>query len=208
MPKPSQSTTPFTKARHTSTHYKRARQAGSERPAHVVSNLILLAKNMLFVFVGSIFVALTSPLLLVIIAAFIVVLLGLRLFFTRKMYTWRIERTQKERRAGYLDWLVTSDQHAKELRLNQLGDLFRSQYTPLREQLRKEQLAITQRRTVAELIVGILGIGAFLISVLIIISEVSRGAESLGSLVLYLILSSARPGYRPGDGKADFAALC
>ena len=167
---------------------QRARQAGSQRPAQVVSNLILLAKNILFVLIGTIFVALTSPLLLLIIGAFIALLLGVRLIFTRRMYTWRVERTQMERRAGYLDWLVTSDQHAKELRLNQLGDLFRSQYADLRGKLRREQLAITQRRTLAELVVGVLGVGAFFLSVFILVSGVSRGDESLGSLALYLIL--------------------
>ena len=59
-----------------------------------------------------------------------------------------------ERRAGYLDWLMTSDIHAKELRLNQLGNFLRIKYKNIRDEIRGEKLAISRKRTMVESIVA------------------------------------------------------
>ena len=54
------------------------------------------------------------------------------------LYEWQRQRVRLERRASYLDWLLTSDMHAKELRLHDLGTLLRDAYSKLRWQIRSE----------------------------------------------------------------------
>ena len=107
---------------------ERARQSGSQRPAQVASNLMLLGKNVLMLAAIVVMIATINWLLLPIILFAIVPALIARIYFTRILYDWQRRRTQMERRAGYLDWLMTSDIHAKELRLNQLGNFLRIKY--------------------------------------------------------------------------------
>jgi len=74
-----------------------------------------------------------------------------RLKYSRELWTWQRDRTEIDRRAGYKHWLLTSAQHAKELRLFGLGELFRQRYRDLRSLLRNEMLGMAKRRAGAEL---------------------------------------------------------
>ncbi len=111
---------------------QRARGSGSQRPAQITSNLLMLGKNCLLLvgvvgLLGSI-----NGFVLLMLAALIVPALIVRIYFTRTLYDWRRRRTRMERHAGYLDWLMTSDTHAKEMRTGALGEFLRDQYTALR----------------------------------------------------------------------------
>ncbi|WP_161599021.1 ABC transporter ATP-binding protein [Aidingimonas lacisalsi] len=167
---------------------QRAREAGSQRPVQVVSNLLMLAKNslMLAAVVGLI-ITIDWRLLLVLLVAVIPALL-VRLHFTRHLYDWQQRRTQMERRAGYLDWLMTSDLHAKELRLNRLGDYLREQYAELRSRIRHERMHITQRRTWVELAVVSIATIAFFSALAYLTWQTAGGHNSVGNLVLFLLI--------------------
>src|SRR5690606_32339501 len=134
------------------------------------------------------FVATISLPALGIIAAFIAVALFIRLRFSRALYEWQVRRTQLERRAGYLDWLITAQVFAKELRINQLGGHFGEQYSALRWTIRSERMALTRRRTVYETIVGVLGTVAFAGALLYIANQALAGHHSIGDLVIYVII--------------------
>ncbi|EWH01130.1 ABC transporter ATP-binding protein [Halomonas sp. BC04] len=95
---------------------QRARQAGNQRPVQVVGNLMLLVKNGLMLAAIVVLIITINWLLLPVLLIAIVPALLVRLHFTRHLYEWQHHRTQMERRAGYLDWLMTSDINAKELR--------------------------------------------------------------------------------------------
>jgi len=69
-----------------------------------------------------------------------------------RSYLWQREITPMERQAGYFNWLLTRDTHAKEVRLFDLGTLFSDRFRQLRTKLRQERLDLTTRRTVAEMI--------------------------------------------------------
>ena len=127
-----------------------ARASGSQRPAQITSNLLMLGKNCLLLagvvgLLGSI-----NGFVLVMLAALIVPALIVRIYFTRTLYDWRRRRTRMERHAGYLDWLMTSDTHAKEMRTGALGEFLRDQYIVLRQTIRTEQIAIGRKRAGAE----------------------------------------------------------
>lgn len=167
---------------------QRARASGSQRPAQITSNLLMLGKNCLLLvgvvgLLGSI-----NAFVLVMLAALIVPALIVRIHFTRTLYDWRRRRTRKERHAGYLDWLMTSDTHAKEMRTGALGEFLRDQYTTLRQTIRTEQIAIGRKRAGAEAVVMSMATLIFFGSLGYLALEAAHGRNSVGDLALFLVV--------------------
>lgn len=167
---------------------QRARQSGTQRPAQVVASVLLLAKSV--VFLGAILVMLTGidwrilPGILIAVAA----VLAVRLHFTRKLFDWQRERAQLERRAGYLDWLITSDMHAKELRIGGLGGYLRDGYSELRSRINTQHLRIERSRAAGEMLVSALGALVFAGATAFLVFEALDGRQSIGDLVLFVLL--------------------
>lgn len=167
---------------------QRARESGNQRPAQVISNLLMMSKN--FIMLAGVIALLASiswTLLPVLLIAIIPALL-VRLHFTRIQYEWRKRRTQLERRAAYFDWLLTSDYHAKELRLNQLGAVFRDLYSDIRRTVRGEQFDINRRRAVVEAIVGTIATVVFFGALAYLAYQTAGGRNTVGDLVLFLLI--------------------
>lgn len=167
---------------------QRARQSGTQRPATVATNALLLTKNsiMLLAVIG--LMLSIDWRLLPILAVAILPALWVRIHFTRVLYHWKKRRTELQRRAGYLDWLMTSDIHAKELRLNQLGEYLQQQHAAVRATIRDEQLAISRRRTWVELAVALAASAVFFLALGYLTLQTTRGETSVGDLVLFLLI--------------------
>lgn len=167
---------------------QRARAAGTQRPALVVSNFLLLAKSA--VFLVGILVMLTGidwrilPFILIAVAA----VLAVRLHFTRRLFDWQRKRVQLERRAHYLDWLITSDIHAKELRIGALGTHLRDGYGVLRARINAQHLKIERSRATGELLVSALGALIFAGATAFLVFEALAGRQTIGNLVLFVLL--------------------
>ncbi|MCC5865165.1 MAG: ABC transporter ATP-binding protein [Wenzhouxiangella sp.] len=167
---------------------QRARQSGSQRPAQVVSNLMLMLKNLVMLAAIVALIVTINSLLLPLLVLAILPALFVRLHFTRILYEWRRRRTQLERRASYFDWLMTSNVNAKEVRLNQLGQYLRDAYSNIRGIIRGENFRINRRRTLVELLVGVFATAAFFGALAWLTRETAEGRNSLGDLVLFLII--------------------
>lgn len=167
---------------------QRARQSGNQRPAQVTANILQLGKNL--VMLGAVIALLASInwMLLPILAIAIIPALLVRLYFTKALYEWRRQRTAMERRASYFDWLMTSDTHAKELRLNQLGEFLRNRYSEIRSTVRLEGFRISQRRTMVELLVGTVATLVFFAALAYLALQTAKGVNSVGDLVLFLLI--------------------
>jgi len=86
---------------------ERAREGGTGRPAQIVANTVITFRASImiigiFALIGSIEYRLLPVLLITILVA-----LFIRLHFARKLFDWRMSRAQMERRASYLDWVMT-----------------------------------------------------------------------------------------------------
>ncbi len=175
-----------------SPHYldtlQKARQAGAQRPAQIVTNLLAFLRGAVTLF-GIFWMLLAIEWrLLPILGLTVGLALFVRLKFTRQLFRKRMQQTQMERRAGFLDWMLTSDVHAKELRLNQLGTFFAQAYVRLRQRIRREQLAIERRRLVAETVVTIAGTGIFIGVCWHLIGLALHGSLTVGQVVLFILL--------------------
>jgi ATP-binding cassette subfamily B protein len=167
---------------------QKAREAGTERPAQVVRNVIALAQGGIllvgvFAILASIEWRLLPALLLAVGMALIV-----RIHFTRRLFAWRMSRAQMERKASFLDWMLTSDVHAKELRLNGLGEHFAEQFSSIRDSIRTEQLSIERRRLLVEFAVAVIGAVIFVGAGAWLLHLALAGLVSIGQVVLFILL--------------------
>jgi len=163
----------------------RAQQEAPYRPGRIVSDLMKVAQSgiTMFVMIGLLFSfhwSITAILFVAVIPGILV-----RLKYSNKMYRWRRERTLTERQVSYLNRLLTGKTHAKELRLFELGPLFKDRSGTLRRQLRGEKLGIAVRRSAAELMTQAAATLAVFGSYAFIACRTVQGAISLGSMVMY-----------------------
>lgn len=108
-----------------------------------------------------------------------------RLIYSDRIYRWQCACTPKERKAWYFHWLLTSDSHAKEIRLFELGPLFMRRYHNIRKELRSERLSIISKRSVADAVFQIIGIAAAFGSLAFMVLSAFQGNITLGGLVMY-----------------------
>jgi len=167
---------------------QRARASGSQRPAQITSNLLMLGKNCLLLAGVIGLLGTINGFVLLMLAALIIPALVVRIYFTRTLYAWRRKRTRMERHAGYLDWLLTSDTHAKEIRTGALGEFLRNQYATLRQTIRSEQIGIGRKRAGAETVVMSLATCIFFGSLGYLALEAAHGRNSVGDLALFLVV--------------------
>jgi ATP-binding cassette subfamily B protein len=101
----------------------RAQQEGPYRPSSVVNNLVQFIQNSVsLVAMAVLLYTLHWSIAFILFAAALPGLL-VRINFANKMFDWHKKRTETERQAMYINWVLTGDIHAKEIRLFGLGDL-------------------------------------------------------------------------------------
>lgn len=164
----------------------RALNAGSERPAVVINTLFEIVKNsMSLIAFGSVLVTI-DWLLLPMLALFVVPTFLVRINFADKFNEWRIRQTPLERQSQYYSTLITTEQHAKEVRVYNLGRYFKNAYMKIRLVLLGEKLKMSKTRTKNEIASStISSIGFFACIAYIILG--SR-TSSIGDITLFLVI--------------------
>jgi len=109
----------------------------------------------------------------------------LRLKFADKIYKWQYHRSTVDRTATYLNWLLTGQFYAKEIRVFNLGSLFIQRFRNLRRQLRQEKIGIAFRYALSELIAETGAVIAIFGSLAFIAYRTVQGAMTLGDMVMY-----------------------
>jgi ATP-binding cassette subfamily B protein len=163
----------------------RAQQEAPYRPTRIVNALLRIGQNgVSLLAIGGLLIAFHWG---VVVILFIAAIPGVlvRLYYSNKMYLWQRQQTANERKAVYFNSLLTRDQHAKEIRLFDLGSLFIDQFRKVRQQLRNERFRLDRKRSLADLIsqvsttCTVFGIYAFLAH------RTFQGLTTLGDLVMY-----------------------
>ena len=163
----------------------RAQQEGPYRPKHILDGMLLVGQNgiSLLAMAGLLFTFHWGIALVLFAAAFPGVLV--RLKYSKKMYLWQRRRTSAERKAGYFNWMLTGYDHAKEIRLFDLGSLFTKRFHGLRKELRRERLEIAKSRSAADLVTQASAILAVFGSFGFIAYRTVGGLITLGDMVMY-----------------------
>lgn len=163
----------------------RAQQEAVYRPNHIVQALTQLGQNSISL------VALAGLLFylhwLIAVILFIAVLPGIivKIRHADRLYEWQLRRTETERRTYDYHRMLTDLYHAKEVRLFNLGNLFRERYRELREALRGERLLLAKSRAVFDLIAQAGAILALFGVLAFIVFRTVQGAMTIGDMVMY-----------------------
>jgi ATP-binding cassette subfamily B protein len=166
---------------------ERAREAGAQRPAEVMGNALnALRSFIMLIGIGFVIVGLDWRILPGIAFALCLTMI-VQLQTTSRRFRWIAERIQLERKAAYLDWLVTSEQHAKEVRIFHLGDNLRHQYQRLRKTIREAQVRIEWIRATRESMIALIAGGVFIGSAYMIVTGAPDNATAMSSLVLLVV---------------------
>lgn len=167
---------------------ERAREGGSRRPAQIVANAVTTFRATItlfgiFIILGSIEYRLLPALLIPILIALVI-----RVYFSRRLFDWRMSRAQRERRASYLDMVMTRAVHAKDLRLNGIGPFFREKYSQIRKELRQGEIGIEQMRLWTEFAMAALGVVVFVAASAWLLYQSLNHGRPLGDVVLFVLL--------------------
>ncbi|MDY6952525.1 MAG: ABC transporter ATP-binding protein [Thermodesulfobacteriota bacterium] len=163
----------------------RAQQQGPYRPTRIINGLVGLGQSSISLMaVAGLLVFFHWAVALVLFAAAVPGVL-VRLKYSAERYRWQRRQTETERRANYLNWLLTGDVHAKEVRLFDLGDLFKGRFGALRKRLRHERFEIARRSATAELVAQASAVLAVFGSFAFIAYGTVFGVITLGDMVMY-----------------------
>ena len=163
----------------------RAQQEGPFRPTHILDGLMQVGQNGLSLLaMAGLLISFHWAVAVVLFAAAIPGVL-VRLKYSKRLFRWQRKRTPAERRAGYYDWLLTGYNHAKEMRLFDLGGLFMGRFRDLRKQLRLERLELVKRRSAADFVAQASAALAVFGSLGLIAYRTVGGVITLGDMVMY-----------------------
>ena len=165
--------------------FHRAQQEASYRPVQILDSLSGSLQNGISLIVIS--GLLVSLHWIIVVLLFITAIPGLvvKLKYIEKLYEWERNRTSTARKAWYFSNLQTFRIFAKEMRIFNLGNLFKQRFKQLVKQLFREKYRITLHRSRIELLARAFEILAVMGTYAFVAHRTVAGAITLGSLVMY-----------------------
>jgi ATP-binding cassette subfamily B protein len=163
----------------------RAQMEGPHRPTSIVNGLMNVARSgiTLVAMAGLLFTF--HWLMAVVLVAAALPGVAVRVVYTGHMFRWQRERTKTERMVSYLNWILTSVPHAKEIRLFGHGKRLAERVAGLRRVLRREKLNLSKRRSLGELVAQTGATLAVFGSLAFIAYRAVLGTITLGDMVMY-----------------------
>ena len=167
--------------------FYRAIEESSYRPARVFYGILGLFQNSITLgLIVGILMTLHWGLLPYLILVSIPIII-FKLYYSKLFYNLRRDQTEEERKVNYFNRLLTSKDFAKELRIFNLGHLFKKEYETLRHNLRNKQYRLLKSRTLWETIVQILATLFLLIVFGFIIYRTVTKDITTGDMAMYFL---------------------
>jgi ATP-binding cassette subfamily B protein len=165
----------------------RAQAEAPYRPTSIVNGLLQLAQNAIsLVGVVGVFLAFT-PLVGIVMLLAALPGAGVRWYYARRSYQFEQEQVVTERKADYYHWVMTDPGHAKEVRLFNLGGLFKTRFQAMRRDLRQGRLSLAKSRSGADFVVQALAALAIFFTLGLAAYQTLMGAITIGDLTaIYL----------------------
>ncbi|GAB4536603.1 MAG: ABC transporter ATP-binding protein [Thermodesulfovibrionia bacterium] len=163
----------------------RAQHEGPYRPTQIINGLVQTAQNgiSLIAMAGLLFTFhWVVPFFLILTA---LPGISVRLRYSRRMYEYHRKQTPSERVALYLQYLLTGQTHAKEVRTFGLGGFIINRFNDIRRLMRRERMDIVLRRSIYEMLAHTISTITVLGFYLFIAYRAVHGIITVGSLVMY-----------------------
>lgn len=163
----------------------RAQNEASYRPPRIVAELAQVGQGVLTL-VGLLALLVSFHWLLV-AALLLAALPGLAIKarFSSRLYQWTLRETANQRLARYLNTVLTTIEYAKEIRIFDLGGVFRDRHQVLRTTLRQDRLRMVTRRSVSDLLANVVAVLAVFASMYVIARQALDGSVTIGDMVMY-----------------------
>ncbi|HXI58774.1 MAG TPA: ABC transporter ATP-binding protein [Polyangia bacterium] len=173
---------------------QRARREASSRPLSMVLGLLGIAQSAISLCSYAFLLARLSPGSVVVLA-----LASIPAFISEarlsnesfRLYSWR---APEARRLNYLEWVLTRDNHVKEVKLFALGPLVLGRYRALFDKFYREDRALAVKRFAYGLALTLVSLAAFYACYAWAAGRAALAAISLGDLTLYVMV------FRQGQG--------
>ncbi len=167
--------------------FYRALSESTFRPARIFYSLAGIIQNIITLAIIGVILLTIHPAMIVIALIISIPVLWFRIGFSRKYYRLLRLQTADERRVGYYNRVLTSKEYAKEVRLFDLGNLFKKRYEALRHALRHKQMALLIKKSIRETVVQVfIALMMILIFGYVILNTIN-GNFSIGSMAMYFM---------------------
>ncbi len=123
-----------------------------------------------------------------------------RLQQSNRLFAWERERTPLERKAWYVNMLLTQATAAKEVRLFDLGPRLREWFREARTVLRRERIALERRWAFAGLAAQIVGVAGVFGVYSFVAVRTFHGLLTVGDLVMFFQAIQRASGFLEGLG--------
>ena len=166
----------------------RARREASSRPLSLVGRTFSLVQDTLsLITYGGLLLRFSPWAVLVLMVAAIPAFVAETRFAGEafRLFRWRAPETRQQ---NYLEWLLSNDTAAMEVKLYQLGPMLLRRYRDIFRHLYGEDRDLTIRRGLWSYFLGLLSTLAFYAAYVWIVWEAIAGAISLGDLTMYLVV--------------------
>lgn len=164
-----------------------ARRYASLRPVAMVTDLLQLIQNMLTFlgYIALLWVFSGWVVLALVMAAIPAAISEMR--FSNATFRLRNWRSPDTRRLNYLEWVLATDDHVKEVKVLGLSQLFLGRYIRLAAQFYQEDKKMAIHRSVWAYVLSLLATGTFYISYGVMALGAAVGRISLGNLTMYVM---------------------
>lgn len=165
----------------------RARREASARPLAMATELMLIAQCVLMLlgFVGLLVSFSGLAVLVLMLAALPAAAVEVRL--SQAAFAQRNLRAAEARQLSYLEYVLASDEHAKEVMTLELGPVLLERYRSLGASLAGEEQGLLVRRTLWGTLLSQLGTLSFYGCYLMIAGLAAAGRITIGELTLYVV---------------------
>ncbi len=171
-------------SRYHDTFFRTQREA-PYRPTRIVRGLTQLVQNMVSLGALAGLLSYLHPVAAAFLFGTVIPVILVRIASADRLYTWRKRRTETERRIFEYHQMLTGLQNAKEVRLFDLGGVFRQRHRDLRALLREERLHLAKQRSLADLLAHGTALCALFGTLAFVAWRTLHGFMTLGDMVMY-----------------------
>ena len=164
--------------------FHRAQQEAAYRPIRIMESMMAVFGSVLSL--AGIVVMLLSVSWEIIVVMIVAILptFVVRLYKSRRIYRFRRETTQLQRRSNYFGSLLTNRVYAKEVRAYGLAGFFRKSYMNIRRTMVNKLMKISRRMAFLDATTAIVEACALAAVMFLLIRPVAEGILTIGTFVM------------------------
>lgn len=165
----------------------KARREASSRPLSLVRESFSLVQSILTLVGYAALLVRFSPLIVVVLMVATIPATIAEMRFSKTAFRMRNWRSPDARRLIYYEYVLANDEHAKEVKLFNLGPLFLGRYKELAERFHAEDTKLAVRRTIYGHLLSLVATLSFYGAYAVMAGMAALSKLTLGSMTMYVL---------------------